>query len=102
MKNTKHRDTSLCNTGGNPYNMHRNLVTPSSKAYERGASPWEKRKGRAIKIKGTSADPVVPPSSSPVPAHTASPTKSGTTTMDRELPKVEEELDDDHGFDLTK
>lgn len=53
-------------------------------------------------IKGTSADPVVPPSSSPVPAHTASPTKSGTTTMDRELPKVEEELDDDHGFDLTK
>jgi hypothetical protein len=43
----------------------------------------------------------VPPSSSPPPAHSASPTRTSTKAMDQEVPKVDE-LDDDPGFDLTK
>jgi len=51
-------------------------------------------------IKASSVAPAIPPSSSPAP-DAASPTRTGTTTMNRDLPKAEE-LDDDPGFDLTK
>lgn len=52
-------------------------------------------------IKASSAAPAVPPSSSPVPAHAASPTRTSASSLNRDLPKVDE-LDDDEGFDLTK
>ncbi|KAH8602399.1 fork head domain-containing protein [Bisporella sp. PMI_857] len=103
-----------------PHRVHPRLVPPSTAQRPSQVMPtsspapfWKYADADVTPMKGASFESspikdskahssIIPPSSSPLPHRAISPTRSGTPTK-RDLPKVEEERDEEEQqFDLTK